>query len=142
MLTLTKASGWKGKFTDLPRFNNRKVIDQQDVFVGENVKVSEPLIPIKYTVEEIKVPGYTTIITGNISDGFEITNTQVRNLEVTKDWQDAEGNALDEKYILESITVNLFEMIDGQKQPVMDDEGNQRSITIKADTDGNWKGTF
>ncbi|WP_407645259.1 Cna B-type domain-containing protein, partial [Granulicatella balaenopterae] len=133
-LTITKEDDWKGQFENLPIYDKN----------GQE---------IVYSVEEVTVPGFTTTISqatekeaaeGEVPDlAIRITNKQkVRNLEVTKDWQDAEGNALDETYIPESITVNLFEMIDGQKQPVMDDEGNQRSITIKADTDGNWKGTF
>ncbi|MGY3725401.1 Cna B-type domain-containing protein, partial [Granulicatella balaenopterae] len=78
---------------------------------------------------------------GNVM-GVGILNISVQTITITKDWQDVEGNPLDETYIPESITVNLFETIGGQKQPSLDQEGNQRSITIKSDEEGNWKGTF
>ena len=55
-LTLNKDNGWKGTFSDLP--------------VNQNGKA------ITYTVEEVKVSGYSTAITGSAAEGFTVTNTK------------------------------------------------------------------
>ena len=63
---VTKADGWKYEFTDLPKYNNGKVIT--------------------YTVKEIKVDGYTTKV-----DGMNITNThtpETVKISGTKKWVD------------------------------------------------------
>ena len=56
---------------------------------------------IAYTVEElgatgVSLKGYTTAITGDMADGFTITNTQVATeLPVAKVWQNADGSKAD-----------------------------------------------
>ena len=54
-LVLNEKNGWKGSFTDLAKYENQK--------------------EISYTIEEVKVNGYTAQITGSASDGYTITNT-------------------------------------------------------------------
>ena len=64
--------------------------------------------PIQYTVEEEHVNGYTTTITGNMTDGFTITNTcnrEKKSVTVTKKWEDNhnENNNRPEK-----VTIHLL----------------------------------
>ena len=56
-LILDQSNGWKGIFKDMPLTD------------GDGT-------PIKYTISENKVPGYSSKITGNQTDGFVITNTK------------------------------------------------------------------
>ena len=57
-LTLSSDNEWKGAFTDLPVYA-----------AGQK---------ITYTVKEFKVEGYITLITGDMDDGFTITNNLPR----------------------------------------------------------------
>jgi pilin isopeptide linkage protein len=81
---------------------------------------------IVYTAKEVNVPtGYTASYS---ADGLTITNKLAnKDIEVQKAWVD-EGW---ESYRPESVTVNL--LADGTKVD---------SLTLKADDQGNWKGTF
>ena len=54
-LTLSNGNQWTGSFTELPEYQN-----------GQK---------IAYTVEEVKVEGYSSVISGNIKTGFVITNS-------------------------------------------------------------------
>lgn len=56
-LTLAQSNGWMGKFENIP-------------LTDEKGKT------IEYTISEDEVQGYTSNITGNIEDGFVITNTK------------------------------------------------------------------
>ncbi|MFC0265455.1 Cna B-type domain-containing protein [Alloscardovia macacae] len=58
--TLTAETGWETVFENLP--------------VGE------------YTVREVPLDGYSSSVAGNATDGFVLTNTQLRSIEVTKRW--------------------------------------------------------
>lgn len=53
-LTLTEDNDWTGTFSGLDKTQNG--------------------VEIQYTVEEEKVAGYETIISGNVNDGFEVIN--------------------------------------------------------------------
>ena len=55
-LVLDEKNGWKGTFTELAKYENQ----------GKE---------ISYTIEEVKVNGYTVKITGSASAGYTITNT-------------------------------------------------------------------
>ncbi len=71
-LTLNESNGWSGIFTGLDEFE-----------AGEK---------ILYTIEEVSVNGYDTTITGDVSDGFTITNThtpETVTLSGAKTWDDA-----------------------------------------------------
>ena len=59
-LELTAENGWKGTFTDLPKY----------------VTVDGEKTEIVYTVVEVEVPGYTSSISGSAADGFVVTNTK------------------------------------------------------------------
>lgn len=54
-LTLNAGNSWEDSFTNLPEYKNG--------------------VQVTYTVEEVPVNGYTTAITGNVIDGFVITNS-------------------------------------------------------------------
>ena len=87
-VTLTGATGWKHTFSNLPKYD---VTDGHD---------------IAYTLDEIKVDGYTTGISGDAANGFTVTNTIAGRVSVpvTKQWI---GNPT------EQVMVNLY--ADGQK---------------------------
>lgn len=54
-ITLNADNNWEASFTDLDVYSNG--------------------VAIEYSVEEVSVDGYTSEITGNMSEGFVITNT-------------------------------------------------------------------
>ncbi len=55
--TVTAEDGWKWTFANLPKDDNGK--------------------DIVYTITEDKIPGYDSVITGNVSTGFTITNSHI-----------------------------------------------------------------
>ena len=110
-LELTEANGWAGSFKDL------------DADKGGT--------PIKYTVVEVTVPGYTSEITGDAASGFTITNSyspETVDVKATKNWDDA--NNQDGKRPTK-ITINL--LADGQKV---------ESKEVQAAADGTWTVEF
>ena len=67
---LTEANGWKGTFSGLPKY---------DAKTGAE---------IEYAVEEDKVEGYDSAVTGDAHDGFTVTNTSTATVDVpvSKKW--------------------------------------------------------
>lgn len=55
---LNQENNWKGEFKNLPKFD-------------------EYGIEIEYEIDELEVGGYEKVITGNMDEGFTVTNTQV-----------------------------------------------------------------
>ncbi len=87
-LTLSKANRWTGIFTDLDEYKD-----------GEK---------IVYTIEEAAVDGYESVITGDASTGFMITNSHTPaaiDLSGSKTWDDADNQ--DGKRP-DSITIRLY----------------------------------
>ena len=110
-LDLNATNGWAGSFTNL------------DADKGGT--------PIKYTVVEVTVPGYTSEVTGDAASGFTITNSyspETVDVKATKNWDDA--NNQDGKRPTK-ITINL--LADGQKVD---------SKEVQAATDGTWTVEF
>ena len=110
-LTLNEANGWAGSFTNL------------DADKGGT--------PIKYTVVEVTVTGYTSDVTGDAASGFTITNSyspETVDVKATKNWDDA--NNQDGKRPTK-ITINL--LADGQKVD---------SKEVQAAADGTWTVEF
>lgn len=103
-LTLDESSNWQGEFKDLAKY------DETD---GHE---------IVYMIQEVKIDGYTTGMSGTAKDGFTITNTidGKVSVPVTKTWV---GTPTD------SIIVNLY--ADGKK---VDSQ--------KLSKDNNWQYTF
>ena len=108
---LNADNNWNGSFTDLDSKKSGKAIT--------------------YTVQEDKVDGYDTSISGDAKSGFVLTNshkTETVNISGTKTWADNDNQ---DGARPDSITIRL--MADGkeiQKQEV------------KADKDGNWTYAF
>ena len=110
-LELNAANGWTGSFTDL------------DADKGGT--------PIKYTVVEVTVPGYTSKVAGGAASGFTITNSyspETVDVKATKNWDDA--NNQDGKRPTK-ITINL--LADDQKVD---------SKEVQAAADGTWTVEF
>ncbi|WP_071856419.1 Cna B-type domain-containing protein, partial [Enterococcus columbae] len=84
-LVLIKEANWQGSFSDLPAKDE----------AGK---------AITYTVKEEAITGYTSAVTGDVTNGFVITNTekakeQPVNIQVTKRWVGQEGG---------NVTVHLY----------------------------------
>ncbi|OJG01877.1 adhesin [Streptococcus oralis] len=110
-LELNVANNWAGSFTNL------------DADKGGT--------PIKYTVVEVTVAGYTSEVTGDAASGFTITNSyspETVDVKATKNWDDA--NNQDGKRPTK-ITINL--LADGQKVD---------SKEVQAAADGTWTVEF
>ena len=88
-VTLSSANNWKFTFENLPKKDKGNIIN--------------------YTIEELNVDKYTSNITGNMTDGYTITNTHTpekRDVTVTKNWDNR-----NDKYnfgLPASIKVHLF----------------------------------
>ena len=110
-LVLTNDNNWSGSFTDLDKYKDH----------GKE---------IKYTVKELTISGYTTVITGSQSSGYAITNTHENekiSLPVTKTWNDNDDQ---DGYRVESITVVL----------VADGVGTETTLVLSKEN--NWSGSF
>ena len=110
-LELNAANNWAGSFTNL------------DADKGGT--------PIKYTVVEVTVTGYTSDVTGDAASGFTITNSyspETVDVKATKNWEDA--NNQDGKRPTK-ITINL--LADGKKVD---------SKEVQAAADGTWTVEF
>ncbi|MEG2111951.1 MAG: Cna B-type domain-containing protein, partial [Anaerovoracaceae bacterium] len=104
-ITLNEVNQWKHIFADLPKY---------DKTTGRE---------IVYTLSEVPVDGYNTVITGDSKIGFTVTNTTTDKVSVgvTKQWV---GKAK------ASIIVNLF--ADGKKiesKALSKDNGWQHTFT-------------
>ena len=108
-LTLNETNNWEGSFTELAEHENGEVIE--------------------YTVEEVSVEGYETVITGNMTEGYVITNshtsetTEVSGSKTWDDEDDQDGKRPD------SITIRLL--------------ANGTEVAEKAvSADDNWSWSF
>ena len=101
---LTAADSWKHEFKNLPKYDSA---DGHEIV---------------YTVKEVKISGYNTVISGTAKDGFTITNTITGkvSIPVTKKWVGPEGT---------SATIRLFA-----------DNSELGSVTLNKAN--NWKHTF
>lgn len=103
-IVLSDANNWTASFTGLDKFK-----------AGEE---------IKYSVKEVTVNGYESVVTGNMDDGFTITNTHTpETISITglKAWDDADNQDGNRP---EFITVNLLrdgQVIDTRKVTAADD---------------------
>ena len=113
-LELTAENGWKGTFTDLPKY----------------VTVDGEKTEIVYTVVEVEVPGYTPSISGSAAEGYVVTNTKeaappVTSVPVEKRWSgDVEADRPG------SVTINLLA------------DGKQTDKSLELTAENGWKGTF
>lgn len=116
----TDSGSWTYEFTDLPeRENGKKII---------------------YTITEDEVSNYAGEVTGNMADGFTITNAHTnitRDLTVEKVWQDSSNN--DGKRP-ESITIRLYKVID--KEFIEVPNTTVTLTSANATTNDNWTYTY
>ncbi len=102
-LVLNSGNSWLGSFTDLDKYSNGQLI--------------------AYTVAEVSVSGYTSVVTGDTSTGFTITNShtpEVTSVQGSKTWEDS--NNQDGKRPA-SITINLLangQLIDSKEVSAAD----------------------
>ena len=108
--SVTGQDGWKWTFSNLPVFKAGK--------------------QISYTVSEDKIEGYTSNISGNMTDGFTVTNTHAPDktqVKVSKRWSDDNNR---DHIRPDGVTVRLL----------ADGEDSGREIRL---TEANgWAGTF
>ena len=109
---LNSANGWKYTFADLPKYHAGNLVE--------------------YTVEEVNIPaGYTKTVTGNVTDGYNITNTYTpEKVQVfgSKNWND-DGNAAGTRP--GSITIRLY---------ANGSEIDHKTVTEKDGWSWNWTG--
>ncbi|MBE6937794.1 MAG: Cna B-type domain-containing protein, partial [Ruminococcaceae bacterium] len=70
-LELSAENNWTASFTGLAKYSSG--------------------VPVEYSVKEISVAGYGTVISGNVTEGFTVTNThepETVNVSGTKFWND------------------------------------------------------
>ncbi|ASS37495.1 Cna B-type domain-containing protein [Mogibacterium pumilum] len=126
---LTAADNWKHEFKNLPKYDSA---DGHEIV---------------YTIKEVKVDGYNTVISGTAKDGFTITNTITGkvSIPVTKKWVGKEGNAAKVHLYagdteVDSVTLNAgnnwqhtFAGLDKYK------DGKEIKYTVKEDAIANYK---
>ena len=108
-LVLSQGNGWTGSFTELDKFQSGKAVE--------------------YSVAEVTVPGYETVITGTAASGFTVTNSHTPatvKVEGTKTWVDNDNQ---DGVRPESITINL--LADGEII---------KTVTVTAED--NWAWSF
>ncbi len=106
-LVLSDGNSWTGTFTELDKYQN-----------GQEVV---------YTIEEVEVNGYSTVVTGDASTVFTVTNshtpatTEVSGSKTWDDKEDQDGKRPD------SITIRLY--ADGEQVD---------NVTVTAENDWKW----
>ena len=108
-LTLSSGNNWTGTFNGLNKYKDGK--------------------KITYTIEEVSVNGYSTLVTGDASTGFVITNShtpETIDISGSKTWDDKENQ--DGKRP-ESITIRLYA------------DGKELS-RLEVNEEDNWKWLF
>ena len=122
-ITPDKDGNWTHTFTALPKNENGK--------------------PIEYSVKEVLDADtdklYESILTGDMENGFTITNThkpETIDLEGSKTWDDADDQ---DGIRPESITVHLY--ADNAEKPGEAAE-HVATLEVEPDGDGNWNWMF
>lgn len=78
---------------------------------------------IQYEIREVKIDGYESKVSGNQTEGFKITNTQIKKLDINveKTWVGE---------IKDSVNIKLFA------------DGKDTGKSVELSNDNNWKATF
>ncbi len=107
-VVLNESNSWKSAFDNLDKFNGGK--------------------EIKYTIEEVAVTGYSSVITGNMADGFVVTNTYTPatvNIPIEKVW--ADNNNQDGIRPTEVTIKLLADNVDTGKSVVLDENNKWKA---------------
>lgn len=101
---LSKENGWQYTFKDLEQYD-------------ENGQV------ISYTIQEVELDGYVSTITGDMNQGYVITNTNMEtvSIPVTKSWKGPKGKQAE---------INLYK------------DGTTKLDTLILSESNHWKGSF
>lgn len=101
---LSKENGWQHTFKDLEQYD-------------ENGQV------ISYTIQEVELDGYVSTITGDMNQGYVITNTNMEtvSIPVTKSWKGPKGKQAE---------INLYK------------DGTTKLDTLILSESNHWKGRF
>lgn len=101
---LSKENGWQHTFKDLEQYD-------------ENGQV------ISYTIQEVELDGYVSTITGDMNQGYVITNTNMEtvSIPVTKSWKGPKGKQAE---------INLYK------------DGTTKLDTLILSESNHWKGSF
>lgn len=101
---LSKENGWQHTFKDLEQYD-------------ENGQV------ISYTIQEVEIDGYVSTITGDMNQGYVITNTNMEtvSIPVTKSWKGPKGKQAE---------INLYK------------DGTTKLDTLILSESNHWKGSF
>lgn len=101
---LSKENGWQYTFKDLEQYD-------------ENGQV------ISYTIQEVELDGYVSTITGDMNQGYMITNTNMEtvSIPVTKSWKGPKGKQAE---------INLYK------------DGTTKLDTLILSESNHWKGSF
>lgn len=113
-LILSEKNGWKDSFVEVPKYEDGK--------------------EIAYSVEEVEVPNYKSVVTGTMEQGFVITNMytkipkqKMREISVRKEWKDENNKR---KHRPEKVTIQL--LADNKKV----------GKTLILSEENNWSGKF
>ena len=104
-LELSEGNAWKGTFSDLPKYDSQ---------TGEE---------IGYTIEEDKVDGYSTAVSGNAHDGFTVTNTSTAKVDVP----------VEKKWVGPAAEKAVVRLLAG---------GQDAGKSVELNESNGWKGTF
>lgn len=101
---LSKENGWQHTFKDIEQYD-------------ENGQV------ISYTIQEVEIDGYVSTITGDMNQGYVITNTNMEtvSIPVTKSWKGPKGKQAE---------INLYK------------DGTTKLDTLILSESNHWKGSF
>lgn len=101
---LSKENGWQHTFKDIEQYD-------------ENGQV------ISYTIQEVEIDGYVSTITGDMNQGYVITNTNMEtvSIPVTKSWKGPKRKQAE---------INLYK------------DGTTKLDTLILSESNHWKGSF
>ncbi len=139
--------GIRPKSIEVKLMNDKKEIAKQTLseennwtYTFENLEKKENGKNINYTVEEVRVLGYTSVISGNVVNGYTITNTHTpekTSVKVNKVWNDANNQDGIRPKKIDVILKANGEIVIGQKITL--NETNQWSAEF-TELDKNKKG--
>ncbi|MFR4401442.1 MAG: Cna B-type domain-containing protein, partial [Peptococcus niger] len=114
-LTLNETNQWNGKFEKVDTISVNVGAD------GKGAKITD------YSVSEASIPGFDSKTTGNVTDGFTVTNTPIKetvDISVTKAWQDESGKDATPTGVTATVKL-LADGVDANKTLTFTENGTQ-----------------